>query len=198
MKGNRWEDHYTRRARQEQWRARSVYKLKEIDARFKILRKGSKVLDLGCHPGSWSQYCLSRVGAEGVVVGIDLVPVNKMPAGNFHFIQADINEIDETLLTDFMPRADVVLSDMAPGTTGSRVTDSARSFALGGKALETAEKMLNNGGVFVCKLLEGESVRDFVSKMGTRFRDVRIYRPKATRKRSSEVYVVGRSFTGGF
>ncbi len=196
MKGNRWEDHYTRRARQEQWRARSVYKLKEIDARFKILRKGSKVLDLGCHPGSWSQYCLSRVGAEGIVVGIDLAPMKKLPAVNFHFIQADINEIDKVLPADFMLRADAVLSDMAPATTGSRVTDSARSFELGSKALETAEKMLNKGGVFVCKLLEGEPVKDFAAKVNTRFNEVRIYRPKATRKRSSEVYVVGKGFTG--
>jgi 23S rRNA (uridine2552-2'-O)-methyltransferase len=195
MKGNRWEDHYTRRAKQEQWRARSVYKLKEIDARFKVLRKGSKVLDLGCHPGSWSQYCLSRVGAEGIVVGIDLIPVKKMPAGNFLFIQADINEIDMVLLADLMPRADAVLSDMAPSTTGSRVTDSARSFELGAKALETAEKMLNMGGVFVCKLLEGESVKDFVSKANNWFNEVRIYRPNATRKRSSEVYIVGKGFT---
>lgn len=196
MKGNRWEDHYTRRARQEQWRARSVYKLKEMDARFKILRKGSKVLDLGCHPGSWSQYCLSIVGAEGLVVGIDLIPVKKLPAGNFHFIQADIHEIDKVLPADLMLRIDAVLSDMAPATTGSRVTDSARSFELGLKALETAENVLNKGGVFVCKLLEGEPVKDFVAKVNTRFNEVRIFRPKATRKRSSEVYVVGKGFTG--
>ncbi len=195
MKGNRWEDHYTRRAKQEQWRARSVYKLKEIDARFKILRKGFKVLDLGCHPGSWSQYCLSRIGPQGVVVGIDMVPVKGMPAGSFHFIQADINEIDMALLSDLMPRADAVLSDMAPRTTGSSVTDSARSFALGEKALETAEKALKNGGVFVCKLLEGEAVKDFVSKVKTCFNEVRTYRPKATRKRSREVYIVGKGFS---
>jgi 23S rRNA (uridine2552-2'-O)-methyltransferase len=135
------------------------------------------------------------VGAEGTVVGIDLTSMKKLPAVNFHFIQADINEIEKVLPVDFMLRADAVLSDMAPATTGSRVTDSARSFALGSKALETAEKVLNKGGVFVCKLLEGEPLKDFVAKVNRRFKEVRIYRPKATRKRSNEVYIVGKGFT---
>ena len=194
MKGNRWDDHYTRRAREEQWRARSVYKLEEMDRRFKLLGNGSRVLDLGCHPGSWSQYCLSRIGSGGIVVGVDLVPVERMPAANFHFIRADINAMDMAALKDVMPCADAVLSDMAPGTTGSRVTDSARSFALAETAFRTATEILADGGVFVCKLLEGESVRDFLSTLSPRFRQVRIYKPKATRKRSTEIYVVGKGF----
>lgn len=194
MKANRWDDHYTRRARQEKWRARSVYKLEEIDQRFKVLRRGSRVLDLGCHPGSWSQYCLSRTGPEGVVVGVDLVPVEPISAANFYFIQADINHMEMSLLKDVLPLADTVLSDMAPGTTGSRVTDSARSFALAAGAYGIAREMLAGGGVFVCKLLEGEQVRGFISTLTPAFRQVRMYKPDATRKRSSEIYVIGKGF----
>lgn len=197
MSGKTWADHYTRRAKQEQWRARSVYKLEEIDARFNVVRAGARVLDLGCSPGSWSQYCLSRVGPEGVVVGVDLTPVKGIPDANFHFIQADINEIEMSLIEQILPRADVVLSDMAPSTTGNRVTDSARSFALAERAEAVAGRMLAGGGSFVCKLLEGEPVKGFTASLSADFRQTRLYRPKATRKRSTEIYVIAKGFITG-
>jgi 23S rRNA (uridine2552-2'-O)-methyltransferase len=197
MTANRWDDHYARRAREEKWLARSVYKLQEIDKKFRLLRKGDKVLDLGCYPGSWSQYCLKTVGLQGEVVGIDLErPENIMPSSNFRFIHGNILDIEPQWLQDEISLRNVVMSDLAPKTTGSKSTDVARSIGLAEKAFEIAMALLSEGGHVLCKVLEGEGFKEFKDEAGKNFRQTRLFRPKATRKRSSELYIICTDFSG--
>lgn len=191
MKANRWEDHYARQARDEKWLARSVYKLQEIDKKYKLIRKGDLLIDLGCYPGSWSQYGIKAVGSEGEVVGIDLTLPERLSSPNFRFIEHDILTMDtEWLIREVGPR-DVVISDLAPQTTGIRVTDASRSMSLARRALGIALVLLKKKGHFVCKAFEGEDLKAFRSKMSTHFSKTQIFRPRATRKRSREVYLVG-------
>ena len=197
MTANRWEDHYTRRARNEKWLARSVYKLQEIDKKFRLIHKGDRILDLGCYPGSWSQYCLKTVGPTGDVAGIDLVPPEKIiQLTHFRFIQGDIFEMDPEWLKSEIGRRDAVLSDLAPKTTGVKSTDATRSIALAEKALEIARVVLEKKGHLLCKVLEGEDFKAFRDEVGRHFGQTRLLRPKATRKRSSEVYIIGMDFPG--
>ena len=197
MKQNRWEDHYTRRAKKEKWLARSVYKLQEIDNKFKLIRKGSRLLDLGCYPGSWTQYALKKVGNQGEVVGIDLTKPDQLLMDGFRFIQADVMSLESQWLTREISPRDVVISDLAPSTTGISATDTSRSITLARKALEIACALLKRNGSFVCKILEGEDIKGFKAEVSGNFRQVRLFRPKATRKRSREVYLVGQSWMDG-
>lgn len=191
MKKDRWDDHYARRARDERWLARSVYKLQEIDRKFKLIRKGDHLLDLGCYPGSWSQYGVQKVGPEGRVVGVDLTPPDKFSADNFRFIQADVLDLDpEWLMTEVGPM-DVVVSDLAPRTTGIRSTDAVRSVVLADRALEIGLALLKPGGRFAAKLFEGEEFSAYAARVGRHFRGLKRFRPEAVRKGSREIYVIG-------
>ena len=194
---NKWDDHYTKKARAENWRARSVYKLEEIDDKIKLFKPGDRVLDLGCYPGSWSQYALSKIGNSGRLIGIDLKKPKDLPAPAFKFIQGDIfdiawEDISSTLETYFS----AVLSDMAPSTTGIRNTDSSRSIQLAFKAFEIAIASLVPNGKFLCKVLEGEDIKIFMNQLKPHFSEIRLFRPKATRKRSTEVFVSANGFIG--
>ena len=193
MKQNRWDDHYARRAKKEKWLARSVYKLQEIDNKFKLIRKGNRLLDLGCYPGSWTQYALKIAGKQGDVVGVDLTEPDHFLSGSFRFIQANVMDLESQWLTREISPRDVVISDLAPPTTGIRATDTSRSISLARKALEIACVLLKKKGNFVCKILEGEDIRLFKSEASRNFSQVRLFRPKATRKRSREVYLIGLS-----
>jgi len=191
VRGNRWDDHYARRARKEQWLARSVYKLEEIDKKHKLIRPGYGMLDLGCYPGSWSQYCLKKVGPKGDVVGIDLKEPDRFSAPNFRFIQADILTVNIEFLADEIGPRDGVLSDLAPQTSGIGVTDAARSLRLAEGALRIALAVLKKGGNFLCKVFEGEDLQAFRKEVLERFRQGRTVRPAAVRKASREVYLLG-------
>jgi 23S rRNA (uridine2552-2'-O)-methyltransferase len=191
MKANRWDDHYTRQARDEKWLARSIFKLQEIDKKYKLIRKGDRLLDLGCYPGSWSQYGIKKVGSEGEVVGIDLTLPERLSSPNFRFIEHDILTIDTEWLTREVGPRDVVISDLAPQTTGIRGTDVSRSMSLARRALDIARLLLKKKGNFVCKVFEGEDLKAFRSELSTHFRKTQTFRPRSTRKRSREVYLVG-------
>jgi 23S rRNA (uridine2552-2'-O)-methyltransferase len=194
MKGKRWDDHYTRRAKEEKWLARSVYKLQEIDNKFKLIPKGGHLLDLGCYPGSWSQYGIRKVGPGGNVTGIDLSQPDQLSFPNFRFMQADVFSLEIEALVLETGKMDVVMSDLAPKTTGIKITDVSRSIALAGRAEEIALVFLKKKGHFLCKVFEGEDLKPFKSKVSENFKQVRLYRSKATRKRSREVYLVGLGF----
>ncbi|MFZ0448947.1 MAG: RlmE family RNA methyltransferase [Desulfatiglandaceae bacterium] len=194
MKGNEWEDHYTRLARKEHWLARSVYKLQEIDQRFKIFRKAQQVLDLGCYPGSWSQYVLKKVGPNGRVVGVDLKVPAGISAAGFRFVQADVLEMDPQGLRHEIGSVDVVMSDLAPKTSGVRSVDSARSMELVRKASELAFCLIPAGGHFLCKVFEGEALKGFRTEISSRFKNMRLFRAGATRKGSREIYLIGQNF----
>jgi 23S rRNA (uridine2552-2'-O)-methyltransferase len=189
--GNRWEDHYARRARRENWLARSVYKLEEIDRRFGLLRPGERLLDLGCYPGSWSQYCIRRLGPRGDVVGVDLKRPEGFSAPNFRFIRADVLSLDIQWLGREVGPRDAVISDLAPQTTGIAVSDVSRSLELAGRALDIALALLRGKGKFLCKVFEGEGIEPFRREIASRFEQLRIIRPAAVRKASREVYLLG-------
>ena len=191
MTSNRWDDAYTRRARDEKWLARSVYKLQEIDNRFKLIKNGSRILDLGCYPGSWCQYALSKSGPGADVVGIDLKQPHQLSDSRFRFIQADVRSLETDRLAEEISPRDLIMSDLAPSTTGIWVVDESRSLALAGRAADIADVLLKTGGHFLCKVFEGEGLNQFKKEISGLFREVRLLRPKATRKRSREVYLIG-------
>ncbi len=187
------QDHYFKKAKAKGYSARSVYKLQEIDVKYGLIRRGARVLDLGCAPGSWLQYCASKVGPEGRVAGVDL----KLPGVEFgsqvKLIRGDVREADIIKrLQELSSAFDVVLSDMAPATSGIRLADTQRSLELAEVALGIAENMLKSGGAFLVKVLEGEGFRAYAARIKAAFRRYRIIRPQATRKSSSEIYILGQ------
>ena len=195
-RGAKWEDHYARKARDEKWLARSVYKLEEIDRRFGLIRSGARLLDLGASPGSWSQYGLKKVGSSGEVVGVDLKDTTRLSAPNFRFIKADILDLDVAWLYQEIGQRDVVLSDLAPKTTGIHVADTSRSTELARKAFEIALAVLAVKGHFLCKVFEGEDLGAFRNDVSRAFKQVRTVRPSAVRKKSREVYLLGLGLLG--
>jgi 23S rRNA (uridine2552-2'-O)-methyltransferase len=190
-KGNRWKDHYTERARAEKWLARSVYKLEEIDRKQGLIKKGYHVLDLGCYPGSWSQYCLKKVGQGGKVTGLDIKRPDQLSTRNFRFVEADIMSITPEDLEKEIGKVDVLISDMAPQTTGVKMADVSQSVALAEKAFEIALIILKKRGGFLCKVFEGEDLRSYKDNVSRHFDRVSLIRPSAVRKRSREIYLLG-------
>jgi 23S rRNA (uridine2552-2'-O)-methyltransferase len=186
-------DHYFKKAKKENFAARSVYKLEEIDSRLKIVKPGQKVLDLGAAPGSWSQYCSKKIGDKGRILGVDLTEI-AIKLNNATFIRADLRDLNlEQTFKDngFDPIFDLVISDMAPRTTGIRITDQARSMELCELALDIARRFLKPGGHFVCKLFHSDDftkLRDEIKKSFTKFEAVR---PDSTRSISKEIFLVG-------
>lgn len=184
-------DRFYQRAKREHFAARSVYKLQEIDQRFRVLRAGARVLDLGCWPGSWLQYAAQAVGAKGVLVGVDRFPVEvPVPAPGVRQLVGDVFALPPEQLLGDLPAFDAVLSDMAPDTTGVRNADQARSEALFTRALELAEATLAPGGNFVAKLFQGPGWNDLLARCRRRFTQVKTLKPAGTRKDSIEQYVV--------
>jgi 23S rRNA (uridine2552-2'-O)-methyltransferase len=186
-------DHYFKKAKKENFAARSVFKLEEIDSRLRIVKPGQKVLDMGASPGSWSQYCSKKIGPNGRILGIDLTVIPlKVP--NAVFVQADLRDANlESIFQQngFTEPFDLVLSDMAPKTTGIRVTDQARSMELCELALATARRFLKPGGHFVCKLFHSDEfskLRDEIKKSFEKFEAIK---PDSTRKISKEIFLIG-------
>ena len=190
-KRNRWEDHYSRKARKERFPARSVYKLKEIQQKYRLIRRGDRVLDLGCSPGSWLVYAAELTGKAGEVIGVDLKPVSVALPSQARTHQLDILAQEEASLEALGGEFSVVLSDMAPSTTGSKAVDGARSYALCEAALSVASAKLKPGGSFVCKILQGEDFKTFLDSVRERFNGCRIFKPQSSRKASKEIYVIG-------
>lgn len=189
---NQWADHYTRRAQKDKFAARSVYKLQEIQKRFRIIRKGGRVLDLGCAPGSWSQYAARLTGPGGAVIGIDLKKVDIALPGHARLLQGDILAPNEAMAAELAPGFHAVISDMAPATTGHRDVDAARSFNLCEAALSIARAQLLPGGHFVCKIFQGPDFEVFVRQVREAFTNQRIYKPQSSRKASREIFIIGR------
>ena len=186
-----WQDHYSRRAKKDRFPARSVYKLAEIQKRYRLINKGYRVLDLGCFPGSWLLYAAKLTGDKGQVVGIDLKPVTIQVATNIKTIAVDVHELDPVALgNDF----NVVLSDMAPATTGHKAVDAARSASLCETALIIAQSVLLPGGSFVCKIFQGADFNQFLNSVRTGFEAQKIFKPKSSRKASKEIYIIGLGF----
>jgi 23S rRNA (uridine2552-2'-O)-methyltransferase len=186
-------DAFFRKARGAGFAARSVYKLEEIDHKLRLLRAGDRVLDLGCRPGSWLQYARKAVGESGAVVGIDRDPLPQ-PIAGARVLRADLMTVTDAELLGELKAFDVVLSDMAPNTTGIRATDQARSAALVEEALARAERLLAPGGAFVAKIFQGPDVEAIRKRMAARFSDVRTLKPDGSRAQSAEIYLAGKGF----
>lgn len=191
-------DYYFQKAKTENYAARSIFKLQEIDERFKILKQGYKVLDLGAAPGSWSQYASQKIGPQGRLLGIDLQAI-KLTLPNAKFIHADLRDLnlEEIIAQTQIPIPfDVVLSDMAPKTTGVRITDQVRSLELCELALDISKRFLRPRGHFVCKLFHSEEFEGFRDKLRSSFGRVEVLRPKSTRKESKEIFFIAMQFKG--
>lgn len=204
-------DPFYRQAKADGYLARSVYKLEEIDEQYRLIRAGDCVLDLGCAPGSWMQYAEKQVSeAGGRLVGIDLLPAKVVFGPHVHVIQGDVFEatIDDlrppARADDENPRVlendrkvesaerpfDVVLSDMAPNTTGIKSVDQAKSSVLCERALEVAARVLKPGGRFCMKVFEGGDTKELLNQCRAVFEEVKVKRPKGVRVGSKETYVV--------
>jgi len=188
-------DFWTRKARAENFPARSVYKLKEVDDKYGLLKPGRRVLDLGASPGSWTLYAAERVGPAGRVVGLDLQPLAREPGPGTVFVQADALDPPLDLLTGYGP-FDVVLSDLAPATTGQKSVDQVRSAGLARGALTLAGALLKPGGWFLVKVFQGPEADDFFKELAGRFKTVRRIKPASSRSFSPEIFGLGLGFKG--
>jgi 23S rRNA (uridine2552-2'-O)-methyltransferase len=189
------DDVYVRRARKEGYRSRAVYKLLEINEKDKLIRPGMVIVDLGAAPGSWSQVVARLVGERGKVIALDILPME--PLANVEFIEGDFREqavLDRLLATVGERRVDLVISDMAPNTTGMGEVDQPRGMYLAELALELAQQVLRPGGDFLTKMFQGEGFDDYVRAIRQHFTTVATRKPKASRPRSREVYLLARKF----
>ena len=196
-----FDDEYVKMSQKEGYRSRAIYKLKEIQQKDQLIKHGMQVVDLGAAPGGWSQYAVELVGASGRVVASDILSIDPLPF--VEFIQGDFTEqsvLDELLSvlnkdnTD--SKADVVISDMAPNVTGVESIDQPKSIYLCELSLDMARVILKQGGSFVAKVFQGDGSDAFVNDVKSSFKQVKIRKPKASRPRSREVYVVALGFKG--
>ena len=185
-------DPYVRAAQEQGWRSRAAFKLLELDEKFHLLKRGCRVVDLGAAPGGWAQVAVKKGASK--VVGIDLLPIEPIPGASL--IQGDfMDDAMEARLKHVMDgKADLVLSDMAPNTTGHNMTDHIRIMALADLALHFAMEMLEPGGAFVAKVFQGGSEKQMLDKLKRHFATVKHAKPPASRKESSEMYVVALGF----
>ena len=191
-----YRDHYFLKAKRENYPARSVYKLKELDAKFRLFRQGMRVLDLGAAPGSWSLGAAEKIGPRGLVLGCDIQTTETVFPPQVTFLQEDVfqrSEEFEALLRKTGP-FDVVMSDMAPRTTGTKFTDQARSLELACEALNVALLYLRPGGSFVVKIFMGPDVQELLQPMRKAFRSVKSFKPKSSRAESKDTFFVGMGF----
>jgi 23S rRNA (uridine2552-2'-O)-methyltransferase len=184
-------DRFHQKAKKQGFLARAVFKLEELDEQFKIFKPGQRVLDLGCAPGSWLQYARSRVGEKGTLVGLDRGPLRGDVAGA-RIVVGDVMTIDPKELLGELPAFDVVLSDMAPDTSGIRSLDQSRSEALFERALEIATLTLAPGGNFVGKLFMGPDFKKLTEAVRAKFETAKSAKPESSRQISIEQYVVGK------
>ncbi len=182
-------DAFQRKARKEGYRARSAYKLMDIQSKSKIFKEGATVLDLGAAPGGWSQVALEYIGEEGKLIGVDLQHI--LPLKGAQFIQGDLRESEiREELEALAPKADAVISDMSPNLSGNYSVDQARSVELSSLALEIAAE--RKAKFFVCKVFEGSDFQEFRKAVIGEFGSVRTLSPEASRKQSSEVYLIAK------
>ena len=190
-------DEYVKRAQQEGYRSRAVYKLLEIHEKDRLLRPGMTVVDLGAAPGGWSQLAVRLVGQQGAVIALDILPIEPLPG--VECIEGDFREavVLERLLAALNDRpVDLVLADMAPNTSGIKAVDQPRGMYLSELALDFAQRCLRPGGDFLLKIFQGEGFDGFLKELRTAFVTVAPRKPKASRARSAEQYLLARNYRG--
>lgn len=198
--GSRWRmrqdrDPYVDEAVRRGFRSRAVFKLEQIQAKERILRRGMICVDLGASPGSWSQYAAGIVGDSGEVIAVDLLPMDPLP--RVRFIQGDFTKPETVEAIGALlgeRRVNLVMSDMSPNMSGNRAIDQPRSMALAEEALEFAEQVLTPGGSFVVKLFQGAGIDGFTRTSERAFGKVRRVKPRASRAQSREIYLLARDY----
>ena len=194
------QDYYFKKAQKEGYPARSVYKLEEANLKYGFLKRGCKVLDVGSYPGSWSLYAAKILGSQGLVVGVDLQNGKRRVEdgrARIEFVRGDIME-EQTVaaITVFAPEFQVVLSDMAPQTTGNKWSDQQKSLDLSRRAFDLASKFLAKDGVFYCKVFDGEDFKVYFDEVRAYFQKAKIVKPKSSRPESRELFVLGIGYKG--
>lgn len=197
---NQWmqehfDDEYVKKAQAMGYRSRSTFKLVEIQEKDKIIRPGMNVIDLGAAPGGWSDYARKIVGKKNKVVALDLLAID--PIDGVDFIQGDFREndvLDELLKVLDGASVDLVMSDMAPNISGNKAMDQPRSVYLGELALDTAQTVLVKGGTFLTKMFQGAGFDEYKKEVEKYFSSVVIRKPKSSRPRSKEVYILAKGF----
>lgn len=189
-------DTYYRQAKKAGYRSRAAYKLAQIAAKEKAVRPGDRVIDAGAAPGGWSQILLAMVGGGGRVAAVDLLPMETLPGGNFRFWRRDLADpaLPAELLAFLGGKADAVVSDAAPNTTGSSFTDQARSADLVRAVFGLARETLRGGGTFLAKIFGGAEADAVFRDLKPHFGELRRIRPDATRKESFELYFLGKGY----
>ncbi len=191
-------DYYSRKAKKDNYPARSVYKLEEVQQKYKFLKRGDSVLDLGCYPGSWSLYASEVIGPKGIVVGVDLQQADKsarIDGAPIHWLCQDIMEPElMPAVRKFRPAFKVLVSDLAPRTSGNKWADAQKSLILVRHTLALAEQLLLKNGHYLCKVFQGEDFPEFVSEVKKRFAMAKVLKPKSSRIESREVFVLGMDY----
>ncbi len=197
-----FDDEYVRRSQQDGYRSRAIYKLIEIDKKDRLVKPGMTIIDLGAAPGGWSEYCVKKLGKNGTMIALDILPME--PIGGVRIIQGDFREdaVFEELMTvmnaggENSHRADLVISDMAPNISGMGSVDMPRAYYLCELALDLARQVLKPGGGLLVKLFQGEGFEAYNKQLKTSFSKVVMRKPKASRARSREVYALATGFLG--
>ena len=189
-------DPYVAAAKREGYLSRAAFKLAELDDRFGLLKRNMRVLDLGAAPGGWSQVAAKRLAGTGKVVAVDILPFGPVPDVDCHVLDVETPESEEQMREWLGGPADLVLSDMAPSTTGHKATDQIRILALAEIAFEVARATLAPGGGFVVKLFQGGAVGELLAELKRDFAQVRHAKPPASRKDSAELYLIAQGFRG--
>ncbi|SUO96283.1 23S rRNA (uridine(2552)-2'-O)-methyltransferase RlmE [Suttonella indologenes] len=190
-------DPYVLKAREEGYRSRAVYKLKEIQERDKLIRSGMVVVELGAAPGGWSQYVAGLIGSKGRMIALDILPMDSL--ADVTFIQGDFREeavLNELLATIGDQAVDLIISDMAPNMSGVKSTDQAKSMYLAELALDFVRQRLAMGGDFLTKVFHGPGFDNYFRELKTDFKTVLTRKPEASRARSQETYLLARGFRG--
>jgi 23S rRNA (uridine2552-2'-O)-methyltransferase len=190
-------DPYVKAAKAAGWRSRAAFKILELDERFKLFHPHQRIVDLGAAPGGWTQVAVKRVGDHGKVVALDILPMD--PVSGAIVLQGDFNEeaAEQAVMDALAGQADLVMSDIAPNTTGHNATDHLRILALVELAADFARKVLAPNGAFVAKVFQGGTERDLLNALKRDYASVRHAKPPSSRKDSSEMYVVAQGFRGG-
>lgn len=188
-------DGYWKMAKKEGYRSRAAYKLIQLNKKFRVIKKNSYVLDVGCAPGGWMQVARDIVGENGYVLGVDVQKINPFHEENMEFLQKDITDADLIpLIKERVSTFDVVISDISPNITGIWDVDHFKSVELSEKALHLAVELLRVHGHFLVKVFQGEFIQEFFEKVNHHFAYTKVSTPKASRKSSAEVYIIGKNF----
>jgi len=199
--GSQWQvekkkDPYYKRAKGENYRSRASYKLMQLNKKYKIIKKGNKVLDLGAAPGGWSQVAIEKVESEGTVVGVDLRKIKPFPEENYYFIRGDFTDknIQSEIAEKLDGKANAIISDASPSLSGIKNVDHLKSIDLAESVTKLSYEHLAKNGNLLIKVFQGEEFKNLIDKLKSKFKVLKTTKPSSSRKKSSEMYVIGLKY----